>query len=110
MTGAVTWEQIVFFFGLLGSLFTVLAFVWHRIESARAATRKEIADERNERQAAIDKLRSELAAHQVAAASNYASREMIDQVEERIGSAIGNLRSEIQSLRSDVMKMAQGRR
>jgi uncharacterized membrane-anchored protein YhcB (DUF1043 family) len=110
MTGPITWEQIAFIFGMLGTLAGVAGFLWLRVESARKATRAELGQERQMTQAQIDNLRNELTGFRIRVAENYATYETLKAVDERVAQALEGVEARIGVRLDDVIKMFQASR
>lgn len=109
MTGPMTFEFFSTLMVIIGAICGVGGFLWMRVEAARKTTRDELAAEQKSRQAAIDALRKEFNDHRVEVARNYASKDTLDKVEERIGEGLGEVKDQVEALRNEVMKLAHAR-
>lgn len=109
MTGMMTWEQISFIFGLMGTLAGIAGFLWLRVESARKNTRAELVQERQMTQAQIDSLRNELTGFRIRVAESYATYDAMKTFDERIGEGLSEIRAQVDALRNEVMKLAASR-
>jgi hypothetical protein len=101
MTGAITWEQLLFFVVLCGAL----GALWYRVETriSHAAT---------EAQASADRALASLNEFKIQVAREYASIVDIKDVENRVILRLDELCKELHSLRQEiheaVLKFATG--
>ncbi len=75
MTGAVTWEVLIFILSLVGGAIGVSTWLIKQIAGVRVAATKQIAEFEDKSSGEISKLHDDLAAHKLYAANHYATRE-----------------------------------
>lgn len=111
MTGAATWEQIIWLVGTLiagfGLVVTIAWFLWSRIESARNASRTEIEAVRTAVALQLDALRIAHHDFQLNVAERYATREAILNFDKRVMQAVGDVKTDFNRRFDDMQHMVQ---
>jgi len=91
MTGAITWEQILFFVGLLGTV----AGVWWRIEGKVDKAKSEAVLKATEAAAEAASVRADLAAHRLHVAEHYITKAGMRETTEQIMDAIHGVKQAV---------------
>jgi len=90
MTGAITWEQVAFFLGLL----VTVAGVWWRVEG-KINVAKDKADE----------VSSALAAHKLHVAETYSTKSGMKEIRDEILGAVSGIRDDVRHLATRIDTM-----
>lgn len=107
MTGAATWEQIMFVLAAIGAVMGAAWFLWSRIESARAASRAEIEALRTATMLQVDALRMAHHDFQLNVAERYATHEAILNFDKRVMQAVGDVKTDFNRRFDDMQHMVQ---
>jgi hypothetical protein len=107
MTGAATWEQIMFVLAAIGGVMGAAWILWSRIESARAASRQEIEAVRTATTIQVDALRATFHDFQLNVAERYATHEAILNFDKRVMQAVGDVKTDFNRRFDDMQHMVQ---
>ena len=91
MTGAITWEQLVFFITLLG----VVAGVWWRIEGRVDRAKAEAVLKATEAATEAASVRADLAAHRLHVAEHYITKAGMRETRDEIMDAIQGVKQAV---------------
>lgn len=95
MTGAVTWEVLIFILSLVGGAIGVSTWLIKQIAGVRVAATKQIAEFEDKSSGEISKLHDDLAAHKLYAANHYATREGVNKELDRMSLKLDRIDSKI---------------
>ena len=79
MTGAVTWEVLIFILSLVGGAIGVSTWLIKQIAGVRVAAAERITEFEDKSNGEISKLHDDIAAHKLYAANHYATREVVNK-------------------------------
>lgn len=105
MTGAITWEQIVFFIGLLG----MVAGVWWRIEGRVEKAKSEASTLASAAHALAALTRQELADHRLHTAETYVTKAGMQEQTSQIMRAIEGVGNRIDGLNERLDRLYEAR-
>ena len=116
MTGAATWEQIMFVLAAIGGVMGAAWFLWSRIEGARDASRREIEAARTAFRAEVEAVRSatgkeidalwkEYNNYRLTVAERYATSIAVSEFDKRVMQAIGSVKTDINTRFDDMQRM-----
>ena len=79
MTGAVTWEVLIFILSLVGGAIGVSTWLIKQIAGVRVAAAERITEFEDKSNGENSKLHDDIAAHKLYAANHYATREGVNK-------------------------------
>ena len=94
MTGAITWEQVAFFLGLLVTVVGFVSGVWWRVEGKINAAKDK-----------ADSVASALAEHKLHVAETYSTKSGMKEIRDEILGAVSGIRDDVRLLATRIDTM-----
>lgn len=95
MTGAVTWEVLIFILSLVGGAIGVSTWLIKQIASVRNAATKRISEFEEKATLELSRLHDDIAAHKLYAANHYATREGVNKELDRMFTKLDRIDNKI---------------